>query len=246
MVAVVTARFLVDRPIRPGMVRAILDTLTAQGGAYTPHLVQRTPGEGLRRITTARPANLLNEVGEGGTRTTFMRVAEARPQPLLTFSVSRSPRTRPSEVMLGVPSETLNSSQEVDRLLGVCKGLYLFLESYWGAAGLTAPHMPARGEPMRKGIDGPQFIHWANFFGPELVSSVGVARLLTSMAFIVEILPDGGVMAITHSSPTLAESPEGLALRLGMEQGLGLSAGPDGGHPGMVAETGWSPRKSTV
>lgn len=218
------ARFLVDRPIRPGMVRAILDTLTAQGGTYVPHLVQRSPGEGVRRITGARPARLLEEVGEGGTRTTFMRVAEARPQPVLTFSVSRNPRARPTEVALGVPSTAIDSSEEIDRLLGVCKGLYLFLESFLGGVGLAIPAPGGRAGPLDKPAgdrDARPFLRWANFFGPELVSTIGVARLLTSVAFIVEILPDGGIMLVTHPAPSLAESPEGQAMRLDIERGFG-------------------------
>jgi len=218
------ARFFVDRPIRAGMVRAILDTLTAQGGTYVPHLVRRSPGDSVRRITGARPARLLEEVGEGGTRTTFMRVAEERPQPVLTFSVSRNPRVRPTEVALGVPSTAIDSSEEIDRLLGVCKGLYLFLESFWGVAGLAAPVVGIRGGPSAKNSGesgGRPVVHWANFFGPELVSTIGIARLLTSVAFIVEILPDGGVMLITHPAPSLAEAPEGLAMRLELERGFG-------------------------
>jgi len=215
MTRTLVARFLVDRPIRPGMVRAILDTLTAQGGSYVPHLVRRSPGESVRRITGARPARLLEEVGEGGTRTTFMRVAEARPQPVLTFSVSRNPRARPTEVALGVPSTAIDSGEEIDRLLGVCKGLYLFLESFWGGVGLVPLEKPAGDRDARP------LLHWANFFGPELVSTIGVARLLTSVAFIVEILPDGGIMLVTHPAPSLAESPEGVSMRLDIERGFG-------------------------
>jgi hypothetical protein len=191
------------------MVRAILDTLTAQGGTYVPHLARRSPGEGVRRITGARPARLLEDVGEGGTQTTFMHVAEARPQPVLTFSVSRNPRTRPTEVTLTVPAHATGSSEEVDRLLGVCKGLYLFLESAWGIAGLD-PAIAAN-RPI---------LHWANFFGPELVSSIGVARLLTSVAFMVEILPDGGVMLVTHPAPALADTPDGVTQRVELERGF--------------------------
>lgn len=46
----VVARFLVDYPFRPGTVRAILDTLVAQGGAYEPHLMRRLSEDSLRRI----------------------------------------------------------------------------------------------------------------------------------------------------------------------------------------------------
>lgn len=209
----VVARFFVDRPIRAGMVRAILDTLTAQGGTYVPQLVRKSPGEGIRRIAAARPARLLDEVGEGGTQTTFMRVAEAQPQPVLTFSVSRNPRTRPTEVMLGVPAETVDSSQEVDRFLGVCKGLYLFLEAVWGIAGIDSAASPSR-----------PILQWANFFGPELVSGIGIARLLTSVALIVEILPDGGVMLVTLPAPALADTPEGVTRRLELERAFGIDS----------------------
>jgi hypothetical protein len=232
------------------MVRAILDTLTAQGGTYVPALVRRSPGEGLRRLTGARPARLLEEVGEGGTQTTFMRVSEAQPQPILTFSVSRSPRTRPTEVILGVPSAAGESSQDIDRLLGVCKGLYLFLESFWGTVGLGADAV--------LGIDGEAadrpFLRWANFFGPELVSTIGVARLLTSVAFIVEILPDGGVMLVTHPAPALAESEQGLATRLEIESGFGadwapwpryFGPGPLWPAAGSAPPRGRSPRRTT-
>ena len=211
----VVARFLVDRPIRPGMVRAILDTLSAQGGAYAPQLVRRSGDDSLRRIAGARPAGLLDEVGEGGTQTTFLRVAEAHPHPVLSFSVSPTPRTRPTSVTLTVPADSLGSSKEIEQLLGVCKGLYLFLEAAWGVAGLE--------EPVRSG---PRHLGWANFFGPDLVARLGPARLLTSVAFIVEILPDGGMMLVTHPSPEMATSPEGVALRLDIEQNLGLEGVP--------------------
>lgn len=216
----VVARFLVDRPIRPGMVRAILDTLSAQGGAYAPQLVRRSGDDSLRRIAGARPAGLLDEVGEGGAQTTFLRVAEAHPHPVLSFSVSPTPRTRPTSVTLTVPADSLCSSKEIEQLLGVCKGLYLFLEAAWGVAGMEEPD---RTEP---GGNGPRHLGWANFFGPDLVAHLGPARLLTSVAFIVEILPDGGMMLVTHPSPEMATSPEGAALRLDIEQNLGLEGVP--------------------
>jgi hypothetical protein len=210
MAAVVLARFLVDRPIRPGMVRAILDTLTAQGGAYVPHLVRRSQDDSLRRIAGARPPQLLDDVGEGGTHTTFLRVSEALPQPVLSFSVSETPRSNPTRVTLTVPGDLLNESAEIDRLLGVGKGLYLFLESVWGVAGYPDPP------------DHVADVQWANFLGPELVSRIGPARLLTSTAFMVEILPDGGIMLVTHPTPGLAAGAEGTAFRLELGRALGL------------------------
>ncbi len=206
----VVARFLVDRPIRPGMVRAILDTLAAQGGVYEPQLVRRSREEGLRRIAGARPAGLLDEVGEGGTQTTFLRVSEARPQPLLLFSVSASPRTRPTSVVLTVPAATLGSGAEIDRLLGICKGLYLFLEATWGVVGIEEARGQARAHHLG----------WANFFGPELILRLGPARLLASPVFIAEILPDGGMMLVTHPAPEIALTSEGRAFRAEMERDL--------------------------
>ena len=205
----ITARFLVDHPVRPGMVRAILDTLTAQGGAYEPQLVRRSSSADLRRITWSRPAGLLDEVTQSGARTTFLRVAEGHPQPVLSFNISATPRSRPSLVTLTVPEEALAGSQEIERILGVCKGLYLFLESPWGTMGMGPD--PAQA-----------WIRWANFFGPQVVTHVGPARLLTSLAFIVEILPDGGIMLVTHPTPAQAETAEGLALRAHLEETTGL------------------------
>ncbi len=218
----VVARFLVDRPIRPGMVRAILETLSAQGGAYDPQLVRRSSDQTLRRIAGARPAGLLDEVGEGGTQTTFLRVSETQPHPVLLFSVSSTPRTRPTSVMLTVPAASLGSSKEIEQLLGVCKGLYLFLEAAWGVAGMA--EFP--DSERHAGHLEPRHLGWANFFGPDLVARLGPARLLTSVAFIVEILPDGGMMLVTHPSPEMAASPEGVALRSHIEQNLGLKEAP--------------------
>jgi hypothetical protein len=205
----VTARFLVDHPVRPGMVRAILDTLSAQGGAYEPHLVRRSASGDLRRITWSRPAGLLDEVAQGGTQTTFLRVAEGQPRPVLSFDISANPRHRPSLVTLTVPQETLAGSEGIERILGVCKGLYLFLESPWGAMGVQVDATPP-------------WLRWANFIGPRVVTHVGPARLLTSMAFIVEILPDGGIMLVTHPTPAHAESPDGRALRVHLTEITGL------------------------
>lgn len=205
----ITARFLVDHSIRPGMVRAILDTLTAQGGAYEPQLVRRSSGAGPQRITWSRPAGLLDEVAQSGTQTTFLRIAEGRPQPVLSFRVSSTPRSRPSVVTLTLPEEALAGSPAIERVLGVCKGLYLFLESAWGVLGVGAD------------LDRTA-IQWANFFGPQVVSHVGPARLLTAMAFIVEILPDGGIMFVTHATPAQAESPDGAALRMHLEDTTGV------------------------
>jgi hypothetical protein len=209
MATLVVARFLVDRPLRPGMVRAILDTLTAQGAPYAPDLVRRSQDDSLRRLTGARSPRLLDEVAEGGAHTTFMRVAEALPQPVLSFAVSETPRTRPSRVTLTIPGDALGEGEGIDRLLGVCKGLYLFLESVWGVAGYPDP--PDAVAPLQ----------WANFLGPELVSRTGPARLLTSAAFMVEILPDGGVMLVTHPSPALAVGPEGTVSRHDLARTLG-------------------------
>lgn len=225
----VLARFLVDRPIRPGMVRAILDTLSAQGGVYEPQLVRRSREEGLRRIAGGRPAGLLDEVGEGGTETTFLRVSEARSLPLLSFSVSPTPRTRPTSVALTVPAAALGSSAEIDRLLGICKGLYLFLEAIWGVVGIEdvrarVESVGAQSRSPREGASEAKARHlgWANFFGPELILRIGPARLLTSVAFIVEILPDGGMMLVTHPAPEIAMTGDGVALRAQIQRDLGL------------------------
>lgn len=63
---------------------------------------------------------------------------------------------------------------------------------------------------------------WANFFGPELILRIGAARLLTSVAFIVEILPDGGMMLVTHPAPEIAMTVDGTALRAQLQRDLGL------------------------
>lgn len=226
------ARFLVDHPFRAGTVRAILDTLTAQGGAYEPHLVRRLPDDSLRRLVPARPARLLDEVEEGGTESTFLRVAEGLVSPVLSFAVSEIPRSRPSTVTLTLPAAALAASQDIEQVLGVCKGLYLFLEAPWGTAGIAHSSPGAAPGPggTAESSDGarrpetpePACIRWANFFGPEIVSRLGPARLLTSMAFIVEILPDGGIMMVTHPSPDLAGRPEGCAVRWQIEDMLGV------------------------
>jgi hypothetical protein len=189
-------------------VRAILDTLVAQGGAYEPHLMRRSPDGPVRRIARSRPVELLDEVAEAGTHTTFLRVAEGQPHPVLSFHISRSPRTWPSVVRLMIPEEALAGSQEIERVLGVCKGLYLFLESPWG----TISGSESRGGEAREDSHTP--IRWANFIGPELVTHVGPARLLTSLAFMVEILPDGGIMLVTHAAPWLADAPDGQEFRV--------------------------------
>lgn len=205
----VVARFLVDHPFRPGTVRAILDTLVAQGGAYEPHLVRRLPEDSLRRIIPARPVRLLDDAEEGGTQSTFLRVSEGLMRPVLTLSVSEVPRSRPSMVALTIPREALVTSKDIEQVLGVCKGLYLFLEAPWGTAGADdPPDLTCLG--------------WANFFGPEIVARLGPARLLTSMAFIVEILPDGGIMLVTHPSPDLASDPGARSLRRQIEEALDL------------------------
>lgn len=229
MVASVIARFLVDHSIGPGAVRAILDTLAAQGGAYEPQLVLRPPDESLRRITGARPARLLDDVGEGGTSTTFLRVSEGRAHPVLSFSVSDAPRISPTSVTLTVPEEALVSSKEIEQILGICKGLYLFLESPWGTVGIPDPADRAQpGNRSQAEVPASSRLEWANFLGPHTVAQLGPARLLTSMAFIVEILSDGGIMLVTHPSPRLAASPEGLALRRQIGEAIGLDGVTDG------------------
>ncbi|MDQ7841899.1 MAG: hypothetical protein RDU83_12895 [bacterium] len=205
----VVARFLVDHPFRSGTVRAILDTLVAQGGAYEPHLVRRLPEDSLRRIIPARPVRLLDDAEEGGTQSTFLRVSEGLMRPVLTLSVSEVPRSRPSMVTLTMPREALVTSKDIEQVLGVCKGLYLFLEAPWGTAGVDDPPDLT-------------YLGWANFFGPEIVARLGPARLLTSMAFIVEILPDGGMMLVTHASPDLAAEPGARSLRRQIEEALDL------------------------
>ncbi|MDR7483405.1 MAG: hypothetical protein QN183_06535 [Armatimonadota bacterium] len=234
MPAQVVARFAVDHPIRPGMVRAILDTLQAQGGPYVPQLFRRAAGGTLQRLTGARPAGLLDQLEAPG-EATFLRVAESRPQPVLSFVVSPNPRVSPTEVRLVIPGDVLASSQEVERLLGVCKGLYLFLEAPWGAVGSGERENPGESDEVE-----PPIVQWANFLGPELVARVGPARVLTSMAFIVEILPDGGIMLVTHPTPTLAETVDGRALRseldglLGVADHAGRLFGGGPKHPGRA------------
>jgi hypothetical protein len=232
----VVARFLADRPVRPGMVRAILDTLSAQGGAYEPHLVRRAAAETPSRITWSRPAGLLDDVTREGRHTTFLRVAEGRPEPLLTFRISRNPRTQPSLIGLSIPEDALASGQEIDRILGVCKGLYLFLESPWGTVhregalhddvhrdGAEVDH-PGRPDTGAAGAtpEPPCHLRWANFLGPTVIAHTGPARLLTSAAFIVEVLPDGGIMLVSHPSPVLADSAEGQAGRAHLEDVTGI------------------------
>jgi hypothetical protein len=216
MAEAVVARFLVDRPVRPGMVRAILDTLTAQGEWYEPHLIRRSADDGARRISWGRPAGLLEDVAQG-PEATFLRVAEGVAEPVLAFRISPSPRLRPSVVSLRLPAAALASTPDVERLLGVGKGLYLFLESPWGT--IAARPVPAVTAAP------PAFIRWGNYIGPEVVSRTGPARLLTSLAFIVEILPDGGVMLVTHPSPFLAETEDGRARRRHIEETTGVAEG---------------------
>ncbi len=233
---VVIARFLVDHPIGPGAVRAILDTLTAQGGPYEPQLMRRPPDQGVRRITGARPARLLDEVGEGGTLTTFLRVSEGSPHPVLSFMVSETPRTRPTSVTLTVPEDSLASSKEIEQVLGICKGLYLFLESPWGTAGVADPAAGGEAEAsLHPRLD------WTTFFGPQAVAQLGPARLLTSMAFIVEILPDGGIMLVTHAVPRMAVLPEGVTLRRQIAEMVGLNGSHDTWLPPRILEV--SPRR---
>ncbi|MDR7420130.1 MAG: hypothetical protein QN178_14600 [Armatimonadota bacterium] len=227
MAGFVVGRFLADCPIRPGMVRAILDTLSAQGGAYEPHLVRRASGEAPSRITWSRPGGLFDDVTQEGRHTTFLRVAEGRPEPVLTLRISGTPRTQPSLVSLSVPEEVLASSQEIERILGVCKGLYLFLESPWGTV-----HRRARADDVRMDavppVDAaavsasPCCLLWANFFGPNVVARVGPARFLTSAAFIIEILPDGGIMLVSHPSPGAADTADGRAARAHLEDVTGI------------------------
>lgn len=212
MGGVVTARFLVDRPIRQGMVRAILDTLTAQGGYYEPHLVRRSADDGARRISWGRPVGLLDDVAQGPDAV-FLRVAEGLAEPVLTFRISASPRALPSAVTLRLPAEALASTRDIEQLLGVGKGLYLFLESPWGTIGTGSTDVT----PPRP------LLQWASYVGPQAVSRAGPARFLTSLAFIVEILPDGGVMLVTHPSPSLAETDDGRALRRHLEEATGLA-----------------------
>ncbi len=214
----VVARFLVDHPFRPGTVRAILDTLVAQGGAYEPHLVRRMPEDSLRRIVPARPVRLVDDAEEGGTQSTFLRVCEGIARPVLALSVSEVPRSRPTTVTLTIPREALATSKEIEQVLGVCKGLYLFLEAPWGTVGLDDSAAPSRARGA------PALVHlgWASFFGPEIVARLGPARLLTSMAFMVEILPDGGILLVTHPSPDIAAEPGAQSLRQQIEDALEL------------------------
>jgi hypothetical protein len=207
----VVARFVVDHPILPGIVRAILDMLAAQGGAYAPQLVRYADERDPKRIAWSRPAGLIHKVCEEGTFATFLRVAEGRPEPVLSFQISDAPRSRPSVVTLSVPDELFREVREVDRALGVYKGLYLFLESPLAVVGLGDV-----GEIER--------VHWTNFYGPQIVADVGPARLLTSMAFIVEILPDGGMMVVSHATPARAASLEGQAMCRVLAGATGVTA----------------------
>ncbi len=118
-----------------------------------------------------------------------------------------------------MPEDALASSKEIEQVLGICKGLYLFLECPWGTIGVADP--AADGDapevPVHPRLD------WTTFLGPRAVTHLGAARLLTSMAFIVEILPDGGIMLVTHAVPHMAALPEGLALRRQIADTVGLS-----------------------
>ncbi len=216
MAALLSAHFLASHPVRSGMVRAILDTLVAQGGPYEPLLVRRAGGDTLQNIVWSRPAGLLDEVTREGTHTTFLRVADGRPQPVLSMQISRSPRTRPSLVTLTLPDDVLSSTQEVERILGVCKGLYLFLESPWATVRVVDTVSGETPDARRLRVQ------WANYFGSGVVAHVGPARLLTSLAFIVEILPDGGIMLVTHATPRGAETSEGQTLRAHIEESTGI------------------------
>jgi hypothetical protein len=127
-------------------------------------------------------------------------------------------------VSLSVPLQALTTSQEIEQILGVCKGLYLFLESPWGAAGIPDPNAAPT-------------LEWTTFFGPEAVAALGPARLLTSMAFIVEVLPDGGVMVVTHPTPALAAEPEGIASRQQIEETIGLKEWRKTAEPRLAAQS---------
>jgi hypothetical protein len=119
-------------------------------------------------------------------------------------------------VTLTLPDDVLSSTQEIERILGVCKGLYLFLESPWGTVRVVDRANGETPDARRPRVQ------WANYFGPGVVAHVGPSRLLTSLAFIVEILPDGGIMLVTHATPRAAGTSEGQTLCAHIEESTGI------------------------
>lgn len=233
MDALVRAQFVVDHPIHRGTIRAILDTLSAQGGPYFPQFVSDQSAGGLLRVSECRPSGLFERAAAAGSTTVFLRESEGNPVPVLSLTISAVPRSRPSLVTLIVPTGMLSSSPEIEQVLGICKGLYLFLEAPWGTVGMSTEGVQRR-EPKR-GVRSAFYLDWANFFGPHVVTGVGPIRLLTSTAFIVEILPDGGMMLVTHPSPALAAEPGGEAVRRQMEEALGVAECLESCLPGFSA-----------
>ncbi len=113
------------------------------------------------------------------------------------------------------------------------------VHAHYGWVGLRSDHGPRIGPyhgsrplgqpvPLTDTIDR---VSWANYFGPELIQTLGCDRLTTTPAWRAEQTSEGGIVLTLGESPMNPNDPENAAIRLAVIRRLGLiPRAPDQGR----------------
>jgi hypothetical protein len=200
----------------------ILSTLARYGGKISPEFVDF--GKGWKSLSQIDDDGL-KDIWIRSNNLLFFRKKKYQCQLALMLD-GLIPRAKP--VTLWIDDDWFSIPEQIQIFIAISKGLYEIIQPEYGFIHKTSDrikratfHHPKFGNTvlpinLQKGIPG---IYWANFFSTQLIELIGKERLLSASWYKQEILPDGGLFAITGSSPI--EDYPSLDIQRKLEQELG-------------------------
>lgn len=96
----------------------------------------------------------------------------------------------------------------VQAYLDLASDLFEIIEGEYGYAKHLSIRHGNDFDRIHRDLLDPDFVTWANFFGPELVARLGHERLLSAPAYQVRELPGGSVVLTVAASPLEQLEPE--------------------------------------
>jgi hypothetical protein len=187
----------------------ILTTLNMHGENIAPEFVDF--GKGWQSLSIMG-YDALKEIWTNSNNLLFIRESKYRCQLALMLD-GLTVRVKP--ITLWMDEDWFSTLEQIQLFIAISKVLYEIIQPEFGFIHKTDDkikmatfHHPKLGNTvlpinLNKGIPG---IYWANFYGPNIIKSIGKDRLLSASWYRYENLSDGGLFSLTGSSP-VSDSP---------------------------------------
>lgn len=182
--ALTVTTFWLAGPIKPAAAWRLVATLKAAGPTFAPAAF-RTDGALAARKLGRRAEALVVERLSLGAEVELLRRAGHSPRMLLHSGEANAV----SLMTLNGPA--LTSLPDVMAFVELIKQLYDVLHP---VAGVVNVVRAVEAESLA-------FPGWLTVFGPERVEEIGAARLLMAPVFLIEMLPDGGLLVANAPLP---------------------------------------------